>query len=235
MADGRIDFISNYCDRWCERCAFTTRCSAFALEAALSMCGDAEEAFELAVGQPPLEDDSPRPEPPQSLIDDVNAAATMSPAEEAEWKCREHERDLRIEATPIMRIAWPYTRLAHDWLRARHDVGQASADAVVVEALAIVAHDASFISIKLLRALDGLDRHRSGEEVDDDPIQNDWNGTAKVVLASIERSEAAWRSLTTGDDTPALLADQLVGLRALVEAEFPNAERFVRPGFDDRR
>jgi hypothetical protein len=34
----RIDFISEYCDRWCERCAFTSRCSAYAVQIATAMC-----------------------------------------------------------------------------------------------------------------------------------------------------------------------------------------------------
>ncbi len=35
MHGDRIDFISEYCDRWCERCAFTSRCSAYAVQALL--------------------------------------------------------------------------------------------------------------------------------------------------------------------------------------------------------
>lgn len=38
MCGDRIDFISEYCDRWCERCAFTGRCSAYAVKVALEMC-----------------------------------------------------------------------------------------------------------------------------------------------------------------------------------------------------
>jgi len=30
--------------------------------------------------------------------------------------------------------------------------------------------------------------------MDDDPVQNDWNGSAKVALISIERSASAWES-----------------------------------------
>lgn len=40
MQDDRIDFISAYCDGWCERCAFTARCSTFAVRVATSMCDD---------------------------------------------------------------------------------------------------------------------------------------------------------------------------------------------------
>src|SRR5918994_7887981 len=39
MARDYIDFISAYCDRWCERCAFTNRCSAYAVDIAAAMCG----------------------------------------------------------------------------------------------------------------------------------------------------------------------------------------------------
>ena len=38
MHEDYIDFISAYCDRWCERCAFTSRCSAYAVEIAIGMC-----------------------------------------------------------------------------------------------------------------------------------------------------------------------------------------------------
>src|SRR6185295_363526 len=35
--DNRIDFISAYCDRWCDRCAYTARCSAYACDVAAGM------------------------------------------------------------------------------------------------------------------------------------------------------------------------------------------------------
>ena len=57
MSDSRyIDFISAYCDRWCERCAFTERCSLFAVQCAMAMCDDEREAMELSVGRAPSED-----------------------------------------------------------------------------------------------------------------------------------------------------------------------------------
>ena len=52
MTDDRIDFISDYCDRWCARCPFTARCSSYACEVAIAMCGDSKEGFELALGRP---------------------------------------------------------------------------------------------------------------------------------------------------------------------------------------
>jgi hypothetical protein len=48
MKFGRIDFISDYCDRWCERCAFTTRCSSYAVRAATAMCDGCQREIEMS-------------------------------------------------------------------------------------------------------------------------------------------------------------------------------------------
>jgi hypothetical protein len=158
----------------------------------------------------------------------------MTAAEQADFERRARERSARVEGTAIMKVAWAFTLVAHRWLSARYDVVAAGADAVIREALAIVLHDCTLITVKLSRALDGWDRcrHEGGDE--DHAVQNDWNGTAKVALISVHRSEAAWRALAeaTGDETPAILADQLSGLAREVDAAFPQARAFVRPGFD---
>jgi hypothetical protein len=101
-------------------------------------------------------------------------------------------------------------------------------------ALTIAGHDAALVTAKLARALDGQDRHEHDGDGEDHPIQNDWNGSARVALISLERSETAWRVVAqlTGEVTPALLATQLRDLRHEVEHVFPNAALFIRPGFD---
>jgi hypothetical protein len=102
--------------------------------------------------------------------------------------------------------------------------------AQIVDALDVVSWDQYLIAAKLHRALRG----RHGD--DDHPTQNHWNGSAKVALISIERSEAAWRLIAhwSAGDQPCLLADHLMQLRKEVEREFPRARYFVRPGFDDQ-
>ena len=234
MRHDRIDFISAYCDRWCERCAFTTRCSAFTAEAAIAMCGGDTAGPGLAAGRPlPSGRGVVRPAPPSWIAELEPGEATA--AEQAEFARRERERSARVEDTAIMKVAWAFTLIAHRWLAARHDAVAAGADALVREALAIVLHDCTLITVKLSRALDGYDRCRHDGNEEDHPVQNDWNGTAKVALISMTRSEAAWRALAeaTGDETPAILADQLSGLAREVEATFPQAQAFIRPGFDE--
>jgi hypothetical protein len=69
---------------------------------------------------------------------------------------------------------------------------------------------------------------------DDDPVQNDWNGSAKVALISIGRSAAAWEIIAavTGDAEAGQLAEEMRSLGRQVQQAFPDAWKFVRPGFD---
>ncbi len=231
MDANRIDFISSYCDRWCERCSLTSRCSLFAVQTAIAMCGDVADGIELAVGRPP---DGPHAQHSSTLskrIDDIEDSA-MTLAERLEFDSREQELNARVDNTTIMYIARVFSVLAHQWLTARADTVRHGTDHVVQESLEIAAHDALFISAKLHRALSGGDPHERSDD-ESHPVQNDWNGSAKVALISIERSEAAWRVIAdaTGEETPAMLAEELRNLRRQVEALFPKAWSFVRPGF----
>ena len=108
--------------------------------------------------------------------------------------------------------------------------------AQVKHALQTIEHDRWFITPKLSRALHGREWDAAYPQADWDPVQNDSNGSVKVVLVSIDRSEASWRLLgrwLEDSETAALVADSLARLRAQVEVEFPQARAFVRPGFDE--
>jgi hypothetical protein len=88
------------------------------------------------------------------------------------------------------------------------------------------------IYIKLCRATTGMIcRAREGNEYD----PQDANGSAKVALLGIERSVAAWATLQRHfpDHEDIVLAlGTLKRLLRYVEAAFPNARSFRRPGFD---
>jgi len=229
MIPDHIDFISSYCDRWCERCSMTNRCSAFTAMTAVAMCGDVGDGLELAFGRGA--DDNALSQAPLvvELLD-----AHMSPEEESIWSREEDQRRERIEATPIMQTAKKFMHVAHPWLMAHHDT-LSSGDDIVREALEIAIHDFMFIRMKLHRALDGKDRRATDEAVGEDPVQNDWNGSAKAALISMVRSADAWSIIAsaTGMETPAMLASQLIDLRPEVEEAFPDAWTFRRPGFDE--
>ena len=200
----------------------------------IGMCANIADGIDLAVGrpseEPPANPGSRRPQWIDAFKDEA-----MTLAERSDFDRRECELDARIDATSIMNIASPFSVLAHKWLTALGENAQRGTDSVIREALEIAAHDALFISAKLCRALHGRDRHERSGDDDYHPVQNDWNGSAKVALISIERSEAAWRVIAqaTGEETPAMFADELRNLRREVQAVFPNAWSCVRPGFDE--
>jgi hypothetical protein len=229
-SDHRIAFIYNYCDRWCERCGFTDQCSAFAARAAIAMTGDAVEGMELAVGTPTAETESRTSD---GFSDELDFE--VMPDDIVDFVRHEQARAARVDNDPVIVVAEAFASLANHWLRSGYERIGRAADFVVKEALDVAAYDATFILVKLTRALDGLDRHEKGDEDDAHPIQNDWNGSAKVALISIERSEAAWRVIaeSTGEETPLSLSDCLLDLLREVEHKLPNARSFVRPGFDE--
>lgn len=233
MNPDHIDFISAYCDRWCERCPLTHRCSAFTAMAAIAMCEDDGEGLELAFGRAADDDGAVAPLP--GWVSDFTQEP-LSPAEEAEFERRQEHVRQRVEATSIMQTVKAFTSVAHAWL-AGNQQALSEQDDVVREALAVATHDVMVILTKLHRALDGKFRRDTDEDVaDDHPVQNDWNGSAKVALISIERSADAWSVLAsaTGSDTPAIVAAQLTDLKTEVERDFPDAWQFRRPGFDER-
>jgi hypothetical protein len=229
MRTNRIDFISSYCDSWCERCGYTSRCSAFAVQAAVAMCGDFREGLELAVG-------APHPVGPSSSHgEQANLWAGFDIVEPTEQELREAQRveetrRPRIDDTPMMKMAHAIAVVSHRWFASRSAAVRAVADDVLREALDIAQWDSTFVGAKLARALRGRD-----DDMDDDPVQNDWNGSAKVAVISLERSEAAWQVIaqSTGDAASAVLARQVADLRREVEHAFPHARSFIRPGFDE--
>jgi hypothetical protein len=234
MSADYIDFISSYCDRWCERCAFTGRCSSFAAEAAIAMCGDVVEGLELAVGPPARVPHGPaRPADPDWLADVDNAEP--GPEEQAAYERDARARRARIDDNPVVKAAWVVSMLAYRWLKAKADRLQAAADPVLDEALTVATHDAFLVTVKLTRAVDGRDRFDRGEDRDEGTVQNDWNGSAKVALVCLARSAEAWRVIAQAADDRASLeiAEQMEVLARDVEEWFPQARQFVRPGFDE--
>jgi hypothetical protein len=197
------------------------------------MCGDTAAGIELAVGVPqPTDGERPETADERYLADYVEPSAQ----EMVEIERKEAARRDRVEQAPLARMSMTFGLQAHQWLEKHRDAVEQSADPLVREALEIAGWDSLLIPVKLRRALHGRDGTAAEEEnEDDDPLQNDWNGSAKVALISLERSEVAWTALAaaTSDNRARVLADAVAHLRRCVLEEFPNAPLFVRPGFDE--
>ena len=195
--------------------------------------GDYAAGLELAVGVPPPEDQEERRKRERFCEFLVSNEPTADAMAQIEQELR--ERGERADESPVTTLARLAITLSHEWLVEHRDELASSGDPVVVEALEVVGRGCFFISGKLHRALVG--RHEAEHYLThkDDPIQSDWNGSAKVALLSIDRSIVGWDVLAraTNDPDAAGIAEHLRDMRTQVEAAFPAACKFQRPGFDD--
>lgn len=98
----------------------------------------------------------------------------------------------------------------------------------------VIDHFAVFIGGKVSRAVHGLADERA------DGVASRWhddsNGSAKTAILAAERSRLAWRHLQEGGLVSNRAAEafeqRLTWLILELDRVFPNARRFVRPGFD---
>jgi hypothetical protein len=223
VRDGFIIGISNYCDRWCETCAFTSRCRLFADAAEIE--AKLDPGLKEIVDAPPLPEDVPSP-PPQwmkEMIAEMNAA-TEDPALDA---LQQPRREPPPEHLLVESRADDYFTRVHAWVRERSFSNDPT------DPCAVITWFHLQIMVKMHRAIHGL--------AEDGPGPHDWppdhDGSAKVALIGIDRSHAAWLELadrgnaSQGEVAP-FIAD-LVWLGESLERIFPKARAFVRPGLDE--
>jgi hypothetical protein len=222
VRDGFIVGIFNYCDRWCDECAFTSRCRLFADKSEIEASLD--PALRALVEASPLEPPSPPPPWLAELLAEMNESLS-APADGEEPM----ERPLPPEHVDIEERADAYRACVEHWLMAREiDSTKRSHDPV-----AVITWFHTLIDVKVHRALHGL-AHDRPEERDSPP---DYDGSAKVALLGIDRSHAAWLELlecgvaNTAEVAPFIT--DLVWLGEALERVFPNARNFVRPALDE--
>lgn len=245
-----ISGIYNYCDRWCERCEFTSQCMNF------EMC---EKEF----NSPQSKDVSNKVfwdklgeifkvtlEMVKEEAEKMGIDLTAIDYEEAE----KHEKQVGefSENQPYSKTAFEYIDMAKNWfdsneasLKERtqelltHFEAEIPGTKPVDEAfrikdcLEVICWYQHQIYIKLCRAASGI---MQGELGKIEYCQEDADGSAKVAVIGIERSISAWGGLLNHfPQQEKEILNILVKLKALlklVEKSFPNARAFVRPGFD---
>lgn len=255
QAPGIIPGIHNYCDRWCERCPQTARCSVFHVgQAEKKRRGGrtrsddaANEAFwdELSLNFAAALRMLQREAKKRGI--DIDAPDARA---EAEIEERQQARRAAREGSALHKAATAYWKSAGalldrlpEELRATEDelntqarlgAGDPRSTAEDIrDALDVVQWYQHFIDVKLQRAVSSrVDEASWGG----DGYPSDANGSAKVALVAIDRSLAAWAGLREhldgeGDAILDLLV-RLERLRRAVEREFPRARAYKRPGLD---
>jgi hypothetical protein len=245
-----IPGIYNYCDRWCQRCAFTSQCMTYAL---------CEDEF----NNPQSRDITNKAfwnklhdifrvtlemvkETAQKMGIDLNSI------DHEETAIREEQVHKTATEQPYCQAALDYIRMVDNWFDSNKELledkavelqtqfeadipGTRSADEAISirDYLEVIRWYQHQIYVKLCRAASGMIR---GELEDLEYFPEDANGSAKVAIIGIERSIAAWGGLLNQfpqqEQTILALLVKLKRLLRNVEMAFPDARTFVRPGFD---
>lgn len=256
--EGFIPGVFNYCDRWCERCDFVDRCRVGMHELDAEEGGFKERTMDEAL-QEMSENFKKTLEMLHDMarqhgfdLNDVLKDTPENRAAEEEYEAlqkaaREH---------PLSETAMDYSVSIHKWFQERRQVFKAAVERMAGRASMNIEPEQQLRDAERLSdALELLERYSmpvasktdravmgQQEELDEYEIemggadQSDWNGSAKVAVILMERSLAAWKIVfdlvpEVVDDALPLVA-RLKKAHELLEAQFPNARKFIRPGFD---
>jgi hypothetical protein len=226
-----IEGIYNYCDHWCERCRFQTRCRVYR-DMQVHLEGDASRP------DLPLDaDDDDRREPPSPEIQAWLEEIEQTPSESEMRRFEEQyaREKAAVEAHPLTRAADDYADITRRLLTVLED-GTEGTDPVLSGAFDTIGRFNLTIAVKTRRAVGGL-MHE--DDLDhEEGVQTDANGTAKLVRLLIRESRDAWLALDRADigaaeGIPRTLINRLDNLDHAMATAFPLAMAFVRAGFDD--
>lgn len=224
-----IEGIFNYCDRWCEKCTFTSRCLNYQMND--EYFGDLKEKdinneeFWQRFSKiwldmmNKIEADLEKMGFDLSQLDDVEVP------------------ELNTDDQFLVQIAHKYGTLVTDWFEKPYYTSEKAAQnfelnkSEIKQLIDIIFWYQHFIEVKIRRAFLGIGSH-------DDTVCYDLNGSAKVALIAIDRSLGAWGHLLKyfpeKEKTILELIYNLQKILSVTEKTFPNARKFIRPGFDNK-
>jgi hypothetical protein len=246
-----IPGIYNYCDRWCERCPFTSRCLNF--EMSEEKFGDLENAdITNEVFWQRLS---------ETFQETLGMLKKMAAEKGIDLDAIELEDEDDFERRfddpsvvhLITHMANAYISMVDDWFDSNvyifgddhPELLDAAADAArippdddtitLIDSVEVIRWYQHQIYVKLRRALHSAHDEAREDELDDFPKDSD--GSAKVSLIGMDRSISAWGKIITHfpheEDSILGIIAHLERLRRRTETEFPDARAFVRPGFDE--
>jgi hypothetical protein len=245
-----ISGIYNYCDRWCERCSFTSRCLLYAQEQADAGDDEANDINNEAFW-----------DKLKSVFEQTREMITLMAKERgidldsldlAEAGERERKRREKTRSSELSRSGEQYAKEVNQWFEREYpkieqalNAGKGDLPLVdfdlqekserVNDAIEVIRWYQFQIAVKIMR---GLMRDDEDEEDELEGVQQkDSDGSIKVALIGMDRSIGAWGRLqeelpaSAGAILPLLV--RLERLRRKTERTFPDARSFIRPGFDE--
>ncbi len=245
-----IEGIYNYCDRWCERCHFTSRCAVYKSEEDISpeendinnkkFWDRIANSFTDVITQ--LEKIAEKRGITIAKADDAEMNLYMANIKKKRQEMVLHplikySKQYMMEAMVLLENNKALKQRGETLLQLVElgikDIGETKKEIIQLnEYLEIVNWYLFLIRVKFMRALPTFDDY-----IDDDNFENDSNGSAKVALIATDRCIVAWQYILQAlpdaqDDILPLLA-LLQKIRTLGEHTFPHARAFVRVGLDE--
>ena len=246
-----IPFVHNYCDRWCERCRFVEQCAVGSseklLETELKMeLAETEEEQNKIVFQHVADNFAEIGKMLEQMIEEQGLDIEEIKREAKNYK----EPELTKRQKELEELAMEYGKNVHGWTERYAEllapealVGKIAAQnepeafsRKITDSIEVVCFYCFFIGAKTHRACHGK---RDDYSYLDDPLQSDFNGSAKIALIAVGRSIRAWEFLMTAfPEMEDVILTYLAYLQKLSRGlliEFPDAMKFVRPGFDEAK
>jgi hemerythrin-like domain-containing protein len=249
-----ISGIHNYCDRWCEKCNFTSRCQVFEKTSDLTseqLDKNNNSLWEtLSKNLSDLKDKIYQ----DALKHGIDLSVPFTEEEDKENKAREDNINHGINESLLIKLSENYQNIAkpfiddsdgivdlnrqlianlHLGITTEEDVVYIMAD--IGTCLDILQWYLYFIQSKLTRALHGKLEGEEWEEKNGFPKDSD--GSAKIALVAIDKNMSAWaqlyKILPSSQDKSLEALSLLEQLKNKILLEFPEAMQFKRPGFDD--
>jgi hypothetical protein len=246
-----IKGIYNYCDRWCERCPFTSRC--LNCELVERQFGDLEEKDRLNEAfwhrfSDILHDTL------ELVREKARERGIDLDAIEADEGVRDEQDEYKRKAAVhlIVHASQRYADRVSDWIESNAGLfvekaseldririatpgsNPASEAVRINDAAEVIQWYLHQIGVKLRRAIESA---RSEEEDGGDGYPKDSDGSAKVALIGIDRSIEAWKMLHSSfSEQKQMISnfiESLEHVRRSVESQFSQARVFHRPGFDE--
>ncbi len=243
--------IYNYCDRWCERCAFTARCLNYKMSEEKFSDPESKDINNAAF----WENLSETFQETLSLLKEMAEEQGID-LDSIDIESETDRRDIFEADTVvhmILHLSKNYIDAVDEWFdndiyhvgdtenEAKVDEHTAQIDAMsendtrmLKDSVEVIRWYQHQIYVKLRRALSSAQEEKT-EDWEDFPKDSD--GSAKVALIGIDRSISAWGKVLEyfpwQKEKLLEIIAYLKRLCQMIEAEFPEARSFVRPGFDE--
>jgi len=254
MKEKFIPGVYNYCDRWCERCSFTSRCRNY--ESTGRLPTEQKDINNEAFWKNLTSNFKLTIELIQKAAKErgIDLTKPLTAEEEREFKSRKGFLDSQVNQHPLIQLCKQYQSLVrpfiehtdglvnktrelvdhlHLGIKSEEDVTYTVAE--IGDCFDIIQWYIFFIDAKLQRALRGKIEGEDWET--ENGFQKDSDGSAKIALIGIERSIDAWAKLydqlPSSEDNALNALSLLTQLKEVTLKEFPQAMVFKRAGFDD--